>query len=473
LKRAIVVDLDGTLINTDMLVENFFLFLKTYPFRILQVLFWLFKGKANLKRKLADSILPSAAYLPYNDELISWLRVQKEAGAEIILATASDQRIAQTIADHVGIFDTVIGTNDVNLASHRKQSELVGRFGEKGFEYVGNSNADIAVWKSASQIHVANPNLGVLRKARNIGVVSQLFDNRKSYFRVLIKALRLHQWTKNLLIFVPLLASHRFTESQLIVQGLLAFLSFGACASSVYLLNDLLDLEDDRQHKTKRFRPLAAGTLPIIHAIVLIPALLIFAALIALWKLPLAFSAILLGYYVLTSLYSFALKRVVMIDVVCLALLYTSRVIAGAAAMKLDTTFWILAFCMFIFLSLAFVKRYTELVGARNSGKSGQTAGRGYFPDDLDLLASLGGASGYLSVLVLALYINENANSQLYQSPSWMWAACPLLMYWLSRVWLLAHRGHMNDDPIIFAIRDRTSRWIGVIFLLVFAMASF
>jgi 4-hydroxybenzoate polyprenyltransferase len=206
---------------------------------------------------------------------------------------------------------------------------------------------------------------------------------------------------------------------------------------------------------------------------VLIPALLIFAALIALWKLPLAFSAILLGYYVLTSLYSFALKRVVMIDVVCLALLYTSRVIAGAAAMKLDTTFWILAFCMFIFLSLAFVKRYTELVGARNSGKSGQTAGRGYFPDDLDLLASLGGASGYLSVLVLALYINENANSQLYQSPSWMWAACPLLMYWLSRVWLLAHRGHMNDDPIIFAIRDRTSRWIGVIFLLVFAMASF
>jgi 4-hydroxybenzoate polyprenyltransferase len=259
----------------------------------------------------------------------------------------------------------------------------------------------------------------------------------------------------------------------LLWNGILAFFAFGICASSVYLLNDLLDLPDDRQHPTKSNRPLAAGTLPILHALVLIPGLLLGAFVIALWLLPMQFVAVLAAYYVLTLAYSLWIKRIVMLDVVTLAMLYTMRVIAGAAAMSLVTTFWILAFCVFIFLSLAFVKRYTELRDARHNGKKGRAKGRDYYPEDFELLASLGGASGYIAVLVLALYINDATEGALYRSPEWMWAACPLLLFWLSRVWLLAHRGQMHDDPIVFALRDRTSRWVGMAFILAFAVATF
>lgn len=470
--RTIVVDLDGTLVHSDMLVENLFLFLRHNPLRIFELVIWLFGGKANFKRKLADAVLPGVGDIPYNKSLIDWLIQQRSAGARLVLATASESRIAQRIADHLDIFDEVMGTQQSNLSSHRKRAALVESFGEKGYEYVGNSRADLVVWKSASVIHVANPERGVLAAARGLGGSGMVFDARPGYWRTLLKALRVHQWAKNTLIFVPLLASHRIFELPLLWNGLLAFVAFGACASSVYLLNDLLDLPDDRRHPSKRNRPLAAGTLSILHGLFLIPGLLIAAFALALWQLPWQFAAVLAAYYVLTLAYSLWLKRVVMLDVVTLAMLYTVRVIAGAAAMALTATFWILAFCMFIFLSLAFVKRYTELHDARQKGKKDKSAGRGYYPADFELLASLGSASGYLSVLVLALYINEAASATLYRSPEWMWAACPLLLFWLSRVWLLAHRGQMHDDPIVFALRDSVSRWTGLGLLVVFALAT-
>jgi len=254
---------------------------------------------------------------------------------------------------------------------------------------------------------------------------------------------------------------------------MLAFLTFGACASSVYLLNDLLDLPDDRHHPTKCFRPLAAGTFPILHAVVLIPTLLLVAFGFALWLLPVEFAWTLTGYYLLTLAYSLWLKRVVMLDVVVLAVLYTARVIAGSVAMTLVATFWILAFCMFIFLSLALIKRYTELRDARLNDEAAISGGRGYAPADFELLASLGASSGYIAVMVLALYINDAASGKLYHSPQWMWLACPLLLFWLSRAWLLAHRGQMHDDPIVFALRDTVSRWIGLAFIVVFLLAAF
>ena len=274
-------------------------------------------------------------------------------------------------------------------------------------------------------------------------------------------------------MFVPLLASHRILDVNLIINGLIAFIAFGLCASSVYLLNDLFDLPEDRQHPTKSNRPLAAGTFPIVHAIGFMVGIFVTAFLIAFLLLPLQFFFVLFAYYALTLTYSLYLKRIVMLDVVALAMLYTIRVIAGAAAMSLVVTFWILAFCVFIFLSLAFVKRYTELNDARIKGKLTQVSGRGYMPDDFELLASLGGSSGYISALVLALYINDINALNLYQSPKWMWVACPLLLFWLSRVWLLAHRGQMHDDPIVFALRDVVSRWIGVGFVAVFILATF
>ncbi|OZI62976.1 UbiA family prenyltransferase [Bordetella genomosp. 11] len=472
--NCIVVDLDGTLVMTDMLVENLFLFLRTYPWRVFSLFAWLLKGKAYFKSRLADAVLPPTERLPYNEALLVWLDQRRRAGARLVLATASDHRIAQRVADHLRIFDTVLGSQPhVNLSARRKREALVGLYGERGFEYIGNSAADLKVWDAASLIHVVNPERGVLSAARKLGDIGEVFDSRPGYLKAVLKALRVHQWAKNLLLFVPLLASHRLFEMALTMRGALGFLAFSLCASSVYLLNDLLDLQDDRQHRTKRFRPLAAGTLPIVHGLVLMPALLAAALLIALLWLPLSFLAVLAGYYLLTLAYSLRLKRVVMLDVVTLAMLYTVRVFAGAAAMSLVTTFWILAFCIFIFLSLAFVKRYTELREARQKGKMDKSAGRGYYPSDFELLASLGGSSGYISVLVLALYINDASFGSLYRRPEWMWAACPLLLYWLSRVWLLAHRGEMHDDPIVFALRDRTSRWVCVLFLLAFALASF
>jgi 4-hydroxybenzoate polyprenyltransferase len=474
LTGTIVVDLDGTLVNSDMLVESLFGFVRLHPLRFFELFFWLMGGKAYFKRKLSDAFLPDVRFLPYNTALLTWLGRVKSAGAKLVLATASDKRIANAVANHLGIFDEVLGTEFSNLSSLNKRTALVERFGEKRYEYIGNSSADLAVWRSASVIHLSNPEIGVLRAAQKIGPVQTVFESRPLYLKSLINTLRIHQWAKNTLIFVPLLASHRIFETQLLLNGFLAFIAFGLCASSAYLLNDLLDLPDDRKHPTKCNRPLAAGAFPITHVLFLIPALLITAFSIAVLLLPISFVFTVAGYYFLTLIYSLWLKRMVMIDVIVLAMLYTIRVVAGASAMSLVATFWILAFCVFIFLSLAFVKRYTELCDARQKKKTGldKTLGRGYYPADFELLASLGGASGYISVLVLALYINEAAAEHLYRDQRWMWLACPLLMFWLSRLWLLAHRGQMHDDPIVFALRDNVSRFTGLSFVLVFVLAT-
>jgi 4-hydroxybenzoate polyprenyltransferase len=472
-RRTIAVDLDGTLVRSDLLVESIFLLLRYQPMLFFVSLTWLFRGKAYFKRRIANIAAPAAETLPYNQPLIDWLRAQKKAGAFLVLATASEVRLANDVAAHLGLFDEVLGTDGANLASSNKRMALIDRYGDKGFEYIGNSRADLKVWPAARLVHVVNPEFNVLGAARRIGRMGELFDDRGSYAKVLRKALRIHQWAKNLLVFIPLCAAHKLMQLPLLIDSLMAFVCFGACASSVYLLNDLLDLQDDRQHRTKRFRPLAAGTFPVFQAMLWMPALLVFAFGAALIWLPAGFSLVLLGYYVLTLAYSLWLKRVVMLDVVTLALLYTVRVVAGAAAIAVPLTFWILAFCMFIFLSLAFVKRYTELYEAKERGRAGAAPGRGYVVQDFELLASLGGSAGYLSVLVLALYINDGASVALYSHPQWMWVACPLLLFWLSRVWLLAHRGQMNDDPIVFALRDRVSRWVGVLFALVFVLAAF
>lgn len=471
--RILVVDLDGTLISSDTLIESFFLFLRRFPLLFWLPFFWLLRGKANLKNHLANKVIPDAAFIPYNFELIDWLKRQQAKGTKLILATAAEHRIALAVFNHLGFFDDFIATNGINLSSHNKRNTLIERFGDKGYEYVGNSRADLAVWESAAVIHMVNPEFGVISAANKLSVTQGVcFQKKPFYFKTLLKALRLHQWAKNTLIFVPLLASHRFLEDGLVLDGFLAFLAFGLCASSVYLLNDLIDLPEDRKHPTKHTRPLAAGTLPIMHALFLLPALFVSAFVLSILFLSWKFVAVLAGYYALTLAYSLWLKRIVMLDVVVLSLLYTLRVIAGAAAMSLVVTFWLLAFSTFIFLSLAMVKRYAELFHARQNNVEEKTAGRGYYPADFEILAALGGASGFISVLVLALYINESANGLLYPTPEWMWLALPLLLYWLSRIWLLAHRGDIHDDPIVFALRDTASRWTGVLFVAIFGLAT-
>lgn len=290
---------------------------------------------------------------------------------------------------------------------------------------------------------------------------------------VLARALRVHQWSKNLLVFVPVLASHRLDEMTLLVNGGLAFVTFCLVASSVYLVNDIIDVDDDRRHPSKRYRPIASGTLSIRAARVLAVALLVAGVGLAHLLLPVEYLVALVAYYALTLAYSLWIKRIVMIDVVTLAMLYTIRVIAGALATFQVVTFWLLAFCVFIFLSLAFLKRYTELkLSSAEEAQPTPTYGRGYVQADFELLASLGCAAGYISVLVLALYINDASSAALYRSQQWLWPACLLLLAWLSRVWLIAHRGQMHDDPIVFALRDNASRLIGAAVVVVFVVAS-
>lgn len=464
----LVVDLDGTLLRSDLLIETWLLHLRTNPTKLLKPLLWLTYGKGALKDGLARGTSVDVSTLPYEARVMAFLTAERDRGRQVILATACHHLIAERIAEHLGIFDGVMASEvNLNLSAHCKRDALVTRFGEGGFDYAGNSHDDLPVWRSARQVILVNPEIGVKSRLRERVNVTVICSQRTSIAEW-AHALRIHQWLKNLLIFVPLLAAHRVTEIALLVQGLLAYLAFGICASSVYVLNDLLDLEDDRHHPTKRRRPLASGLLSIKAAVALVPVLFATGCLVSLLWLPQAFTALLAFYFGLTTAYSLVLKRRMLVDVIVLASLYTLRIIAGVVVFDLKPTFWMLAFSMFIFFSLALVKRFSELRLARANGRTGMSRGRGYFPGDLEMVASLGGASGYMSVLVLALYINDLNTAAMYRHPEFIWPACMILMFWISRVWMLAHRGEVHEDPVIFAITDRTSLGLGVLFGLVF-----
>lgn len=448
-------------------------FARNQPLHILKLFGWLAKGKAALKENLAKSTDIDVSVLPYDPDVIELIKLERNKGRKVVLATASNEILAEKIAKHLDLFDEVLASDSVrNLSSRSKRDLLVALYGDKGFDYVGNSHDDIVVWAAAKHAYVVNPHAGVERRARALGNVEQVIISNSVRVRDWLKALRLHQWLKNILIFVPLLAAHKINDLGLLWQGLLAFLFFGMCASSVYLLNDLLDLADDRHHHTKKKRPFAAGKITIKSGLIAFPVLLVSSFVGSILLLPLEFTGVLVGYYILTLVYSLWLKRQVAIDVIALAVLYTVRIVAGAAAFGLSLTFWVLTFSMFIFLSLALVKRYSELKAARSKGETEKTRGRGYYPDDLEMISSLGAASGYLSVMVLALYIHDQATTELYSQPQVIWLACPLLLFWVTRIWLITHRGYMHCDPVEFAIRDRISQVVGVLFGLVFWVAA-
>lgn len=468
----LVVDLDGTLLKSDASILSLIAYIKKKPLNIFHAVRWYLKGKAQLKDKLAGEHQINAAVLPYNKEVLDLIAKHRATGGKIVLATASHVSYARPIADHLGVFDDVFATEgDVNLGGARKRDRLVKTFGEKGFDYAGNGREDGPVWAAARKAYVVNPERGAAVVAKAGGNVETTIKEPVSV-RVWLKALRIHQWVKNALVFVPLLSSHQFTDLGLMAKSMLAFLLFSLCASSVYLLNDILDAEDDMAHGTKKKRPFAAGQLPISTGICAAAVLALAPLAVGLALLPWPFAACLACYTILTASYSLALKSRMMIDVIALAFFYTLRIIAGAAALSWVPTFWMLAFSTFIFFSLALVKRYTELFDARNSGKSEKTRGRDYYPADLEMLATMGVVSGYLSVLVLALYIEEPRTLALYRYPGMIWFACPLLMFWISRVWLLSHRGQMHEDPIAFALTDRTSIITGALFGLCFWLAT-
>ena len=470
LKAPLCVDLDGTLVRSDLLLESFVLLIKRNPFYLFLVPVWLLRGKAALKAEIASRVVLKPAALPYNKEFLEWLRSERNLGRSIWLCTAASEQLARSVAEHVALFDGVLASNrTVNLAGTAKAALLVERFGEGGFDYCGNERRDLAIWKHAGGAILVNGGARLEAEASRSVRVVRAFPSRARRLKSIIRALRPHQWAKNVLVMVPLLAAHSVTDPSALSAAVLAFVAFSLCASSVYLLNDLLDLEADRAHPRKSRRPFASGDLSLLAGLALAPVLLAAAVLIAAF-LPPKFWLVLATYYAFTCAYSFVLKGMVLIDALALAGLYTLRIIAGSAAVGVPLSFWLLLFSLFLFLSLAFVKRFAELDSMRRQQRL-RAAGRGYHIEDLSLLQSLGTASGYLSVLVLALYVNSPEIEVLYSHPKVIWMLCVLMLYWISRVWMIAQRGRMHDDPVIFALKDKQSLGIGLLAAVAVALA--
>ncbi len=464
------IDLDGTLLKTDTLLESALGLLKRNPFYVLLLPLWLLKGKAHLKQQIAQRVTLDVAFLPYHSELLAYLVEQHRSGRKIVLATAAEARIADQIAKHLGLFSKVLASNGAqNLKGLRKLQMIQDQLGPGSFVYAGNAKVDLPIWQYSKNAIIVNAPDRLVRTVSKVSKITRVFKERQNPIQAFIRAIRAYQWVKNGLIFVPLLAGHQIANPSRLLAALLVFAAFSLCSSSAYVLNDLLDLEADRCHPSKKHRPFASGELSVKVGLLAAP-LLLFAGLALSLLLPLGFTITLCTYFVLTLGYSLYLKRVVIVDVILLALLYTLRIIGGGVATSITISNWLLVFSMFLFLSLALLKRYSELHDLVRQAKEADNS-RGYSTVDIEQLASMGSASGYMTALVLGLYINSEDVKALYAHPEILWLICPLILYWISRAWLVARRGRMHDDPVIFAIRDKASYVVGVLALIIIVFA--
>lgn len=473
-KRALFVDLDGTLVATDVLWEAFVHAIKKQPWILLLAPLWLLRGRAGLKRAISERSAPDAAALPYRDEVLDFIRQRRDGGDAIVLATASDQKWADDVATEVGLFDDVIASDGRrNLKGSHKLKAIEAYCRDKGYGswgYMGDSTADLPIWARAGEVHVVDPSAGLLAQVRKHGEPARVFGKRGGRLKPLVKAMRPHQWVKNVLLFVPLVLAREITNLELLIATFAAFGAFSLCASSVYVVNDLFDVEADRAHPRKRKRPFAAGTLPLMYGPPLVVLLLAIAFTGAYLLLPIEYVGVLVLYLLVNGAYSSVLKSKLLVDVIILASLYTLRVFAGGVATGLEVSEWLLAFAIFIFTSLAFAKRYVELSRLETEGKT-MAKGRGYQIGDLSLILSVGPASGYLAVLVFALYIS-NGVPDFYTHKNLLWLTCPLLLYWISRLWFLAKRQELNDDPVVFAVTDKASLAVGALVGLLVLLAA-
>jgi 4-hydroxybenzoate polyprenyltransferase len=466
------VDLDGTLIKTDLLWESVVHLLHHRPLELFLLPWWLLRGgRAYLKHQIAQHTHVDVSALPFNDAFVQYLQAEKKSGRQLILATAADRELSLHVCQATGFFSDVLASyGKKNLRGRAKQETLTARFGTHQFDYAGNSTADLPVWQHARHAIVVNARRHLATRAAQLTVVAGTFLATGSRLKALARALRPHQWLKNLILFVPLLSSHQLTQWTLLCKALVGFISLSLAASAIYVLNDLLDLDADRHHVTKRQRPFAAGDLPLWVGLLITPAFI--TASFALGTLlPGEFLVVLACYVACAAGYSYWLKKIVLLDAFTLAGLYTLRLVAGQAATGIICSHWLLMFSMFIFLSLGLVKRFQELRSIRQLNQA-QIFGRGYLALDLELVASLGSGSGYLAVLVLALYANSPEALVLYRRPELLLLICPLLLYWISRIWMIAHRGQMHEDPVVFALRDRVSYLIGTLALGVLWFAA-
>lgn len=464
------VDLDGTLVGTDSLYEAFFALLKRRPLLAVRFPLWLSHGRAFLKARVAEALPLDPRKAPYAADVVDFVHGEKAQGRTILLVTGADERVARGVADHLGLFDQVMASDGItNLSGRRKAEALRRRFGPRGFDYIGNCKKDLSVWRQARTAHVVTASDELTRKAAGVSSIGRVFARQAAGLEAWFGALRMHQWLKNLLVFVPLLAGHALFDASALAASILAFLSYSLLASGTYVINDLCDLGVDRDHPSKRRRPLASGRLLPSDGIRLAGGLVALALLLGLF-LPWSFCLVLALYFAATLSYSLRLKQAMLIDVVLLAGLYTLRILAGSAATGIPLSSWLLAFSMFLFFSLALVKRYSELFTSEMAGGKG-LSGRGYRAEDVSTVVSLGAASGFVAVLVLVLYINSEVAAGSYSRPALLWIPCVGLLYWISRAWMVVARREMHDDPLIWAARDQLSRWTIVICVAAVATA--
>jgi 4-hydroxybenzoate polyprenyltransferase len=465
------VDLDGTLIKTDTLWETAIAQIKAHPWKLLLLPVWLLAGRARLKQALAKGAKVDWASLPYTPELLERLSAARSAGREVILVSACDRTVAEAIARHLGLFTDVMASDGkTNLKSQEKARALTQRFGVGGFDYVGNEDADLAVWAVARERWSVNAPARLNRKLaaedRPLVTIAPLRRKPKS----IVRALRCYQWCKNGLIFVPVITAHAYLNLHAVIGAALMLVAWCFVASGIYVTNDLLDLEADRRHPTKRTRPFASGDLPLLFGIVLGPLLLLAGTAVA-TALSLACGAAIVSYIVVSTAYSFHLKKRPLVDVFTLAFLFTIRVVGGGLASGYPATLWLLAFTIFLFLGLAFLKRCSELVRIQALGRR-HMGSRGYGVADLPILQMFGVASAFVAIVVFALYVNSTVAVAQYAWPGALWGVAPCLLFWLCRLWLATARGEMDDDPIVFSMKDWVSWLVGGCVLAVYAVAT-
>ena len=466
-KPVLCVDLDGTLIRGNLVWECILALVKTHPATLLLLPVWLFRGRAFLKHQLASRVRLDPARLSYRQQVIDFLQQERLAARRIALVTASDQELARSISNYLGFFDEVHASDGQrNLKGATKAAFLAERFALPGFDYVGDSAADLHVWRRARAAYVVGTRARAAEASAVTAVKAHFLEPRAS-FRTWVEALRGYHWAKNLLLFLPLALSHNLAIDS-ILRTLAGFVLYGFCASGLYILNDLLDLHSDREHPWKKERPLAAGDISIPAG--LFASLTLMGAALGLgFLLQPHFGLVLLGYAGLTMIYSLYLKKVALLDVFVLSSFYSFRILAGAMISATPLSQWFLAFSLFFFLSLAMAKRYSELLHANNLVTSGNS-GRGYRVDDRELLMALGVGSSFSAVVILSLYVHSQEVRVLYLSPEYLFLLCPIVLYWLSRTWLQAHRGELREDPVTLAIRDPVS--YGAALASAFAIAA-
>ena len=479
------VDLDGTLVKSDTLVDSVLALVRQNPRALLSVPGWIAQGKAALKQRVTCAVTIDVTTLPYNKPLLEFLFREHAAGREIYLATAADRTLADRVAEHLPIFRGVLASDGAhNLAGGNKLQAFRARFGER-FSYIGNARPDLPILSGCLEPMVANPDAALMKGLRSGKVIpAHIFRDQVPTHRAWLKAIRLHQWAKNALIFAPLLLAHVWKNPQPagpILGAAIAFLAFGLCASATYIVNDLLDIEADRRHHSKQRRPFAAGNLSAFSGIAVLCAFLVVSfglmlllpALVARVgaPLPTPWSPVmwLAIYAITTTAYSFALKRVVLVDVIVLSLLYTIRIFGGSAASGVPVSNWLGGFSVFFFLSLAFVKRFAELESLRLRDQA-PSNGRGYLLSDIEQLRSFGTSAAYASVVVLMFYVSS-LDTELYRHAGRLWLLLPVFLLWVMQLWLLASRGELNEDPVVYAITDKRSLALGVLVLMVVLFA--